>query len=158
MRYLLLMMVVALWAILLTGCEDEDPTFVLRPYQSSMEQWEKRYQDKLRPFLEVRGRYLQALEQADEQIRERLRPRINGHDRQYALYEKALARADELRPDYDRRLAGLDDLGRSEVEEAVDALVPIVEELSDLYHEMQVSVGEMTWDMDVMIGALGRGR
>ena len=144
------------YTVLVAGCEEpESRNREIRiPEQSTMEHWFKRYQVELKPFLEVREQYLQTLEQASEQARQEYSVRINGHNRDYAQYEEALARVEELRPEYDRRLAELEGVKEEEADEAVEELVPIVEELSDTYWELQVGLGHMTWDMDVIIGWL----
>ena len=151
-----LSLIVAVFVVLVAGCEEpESPTREIRiPEQSTMEHWYKRYEVELKPFLEVRDQYLQALEQAGEGARQNLRVRINGHNRGYAQYEEALARVEELRPEYDRRLAELEGMKGKEAEEAIEELVPIVEELRGLYWQLQVDLNHMTWDMDMIIGWL----
>ena len=151
-----LSLIVAVFVVLVAGCEEpESPTREIRiPEQSTMEHWYKRYQVELKPFLEVREQYLQALGQTGEEARQKHRVRINGHNRDYAQYEEALSRVEELRPEYDRRLVDLEGMKGKEAEEAIEELVPIVEELRDTYWQLQVDLGHMTWDMDVIIGWL----
>ena len=127
------------------------------PQQSEMEHWYGRYQTELKPFLEVREEYLRALEQASAEIRQTHRVRINGHDRDYAQYEEALARVEELRPQYDRHIAELEGKRGKDAERAIEELSPIVAELRELYWQLQVDLGHMTWDMDVIIGWLEEG-
>ena len=153
---IVLPLLVAVFVVLVAGCEEPESRNreVRIPEQSTMEHWSKRYQVELKPFLEVREQYLQALEQASEEARQEYRVRINEHNRDYAQYEEALARVEELRPEYDRRLAELEDMKGKEAEEAIEELVPIVEELRDIYWQLQVDLAHMTWDMDVIIGWL----
>ena len=150
---------VAIFVVLSAGCvAPEPPARELRiPQQSDMEHWYGRYQVELKPFLEVREKYLRALEQASEEVRQRHRVRINGHDRDYAQYEEALARVEELRPEYDRRIAELEGKRGKEAEKAIEEVSPIVAELREFYWQLQVDLGHMTWDMDVIIGWLEEG-
>lgn len=154
-----LIIVGIIFAMPAVGCvAPEPPASEFRiPQKSEMEHWYRRYQTELKPFLEVRQQYLRALEQASTELRQRHRVRINGHDRDYAQYEDAVARVEELRPEYDRRIAELEDMRGKDAERAIEELSPMLAELRELYWQLQVDLGHMTWDMDVIIGWLEEG-
>ena len=124
----------------------------------NLEHWSRRYEREFGPFLAVREQYLLAMQQASDEVRRNHRVRINGHDRGLASYQESLARVEELWPEFEQQLAVLEDAehvqNTEKAIEVVEELLPITEELADLYWSMQADLGHMTWDMDVIIGWL----